>query len=258
MRNFQALLQEIDQLLESPPNIPKPPTASDGKRPVDAAIEEDKLLASLTRHFGHTNFRANQREIIEAILKEENVLAAFPTGYGKSLCYQLPALMLPGLTVVVSPLISLMKDQVDGLNQRGIQDVALINSSLRLDEYQWEFGRLTRGEIKLLYIAPERLRSRRFLDLLDSLSVSLFVIDEAHCISQWGHDFRPEYLALHDAIQALHPRTIALFTATATPEVREDIFNALGMDGERCQTFSRSVQRSNLKFSVYELSLIHI
>ena len=253
MRNFQALLQEIDQLLESPANTPKPSSTPDGERPADAAIEEDKLLALLTRYFGHTTFRANQREIIEAILKEEDVLAAFPTGYGKSLCYQLPALMLPGLTVVVSPLISLMKDQVDGLNQRGIQDVTLINSSLRLDEYQWEFGRLTRGEIKLLYIAPERLRSRRFLDLLDSLSVSLFVIDEAHCISQWGHDFRPEYLALRDAIQALHPRTIALFTATATPEVREDIFNALGMDGERCQTFSRSVQRSNLKFSVYEV-----
>ncbi len=253
MRNFQALLQEIDQLLESPPNTPKPSSTPDGERPADAAIEEDKLLALLTRYFGHTTFRANQREIIEAILKEEDVLAAFPTGYGKSLCYQLPALMLPGLTVVVSPLISLMKDQVDGLNQRGIQDVALINSSLRLDEYQWEFGRLTRGEIKLLYIAPERLRSRRFLDLLDSLSVSLFVIDEAHCISQWGHDFRPEYLALRDAIQALHPRTIALFTATATPEVREDIFHALGMDGKRCQTFSRSVQRSNLKFSVYEV-----
>ena len=252
MRNFQALLQEIDQLLESPLNTPKPSPNPEGDRSADAAIEGDELLASLTRHFGHATFRANQREIIEAILKGENVLAAFPTGYGKSLCYQLPALMLPGLTVVVSPLISLMKDQVDGLNQRGIQDVALINSSLRLDEYQWEFGRLTRGEIKLLYIAPERLRSRRFLDLLDSLSISLFIIDEAHCISQWGHDFRPAYLGLRDAIQALHPRTIALFTATATPEVRQDIFNALGIDGDSCRKFSRSVQRSNLKFSVYE------
>ena len=252
MRNFQALLQEIDQLLESPPNTPKPSSTPEGDQPADAAIEQDELLASLTRHFGHTGFRATQREIIEAILKGDNVLAAFPTGYGKSLCYQLPALMLPGLTVVVSPLISLMKDQVDGLKQRGVHDAALINSSLRLDEYQWEFGRLTRGEVKLLYIAPERLRSRRFLDLLESLSISLFVIDEAHCISQWGHDFRPAYLGLRDAIQALHPRTVALFTATATPEVREDIFNALGIDGETCRKFSRSVQRPNLKFSVYE------
>ena len=252
MSNYQALLREIDQLLESPPEAIKPSRATEGDQPADTAIEEDRLLVSLTRHFGHTDFRTNQREIIEAILDEENVLAAFPTGYGKSLCYQLPALTLPGLTVVVSPLISLMKDQVDGLKQRGVHDVGLINSSLRLDEYQWEFGRLTRGEVKLLYIAPERLRSRRFLDLLDSLSISLFVIDEAHCISQWGHDFRPAYLGLRDAIQALHPRTIALFTATATPQVREDIFNALGIDGETCRQFSRSVQRSNLKFSVYE------
>ncbi len=252
MRNYKELLQEIDARLESPPNTPNPSPNPEVDQPADAAIEGDELLASLTRHFGHTAFRANQRKIIEAILEGDNVLAAFPTGYGKSLCYQLPALMLQGLTVVVSPLISLMKDQVDGLNQRGVQDVALINSSLRLDEYQWEFGRLTRGEVKLLYIAPERLRSRRFLDLLDSLSISLFVIDEAHCISQWGHDFRPAYLALRDAIQALHPRTIALFTATATPEVREDLFNALGIDGERCRKFSRSVQRPNLKFSVYE------
>ena len=108
------------------------------------------------------------------------------------------------------------------------------------------------GEVKLLYIAPERLRSRRFLDLLDSLSISLFVIDEAHCISQWGHDFRPAYLGLRDAIQALHPRTTALFTATATLEVREEIFSALGIHGKTCRQFSRSVQRPNLKFSAYE------
>ena len=252
MRNYKELLQEIDARLESPPVTPKLSPTPEREVSANAAIKQDELLTSLSHFFGHTAFRENQREIIEAILEGENVLAAFPTGYGKSLCYQLPAIMLPGLTVVVSPLISLMKDQVDGLNQRGLQDVALINSSLRLDEYQWEFGRLTRGEVKLLYIAPERLRSRRFLDLLDSLSISLFVIDEAHCISQWGHDFRPAYLALRDAIQALHPRTIALFTATATPEVREDIFNALGINGERCRKFSRSVQRSNLKFSVYE------
>ena len=252
MKNHQALLQEIDQLLESPPNTPDQSPNPEADPPADAAIEGDELLASLTRHFGHTGFRETQREIVETILNGEDVLAAFPTGYGKSLCYQLPALMLPGLTVVVSPLISLMKDQVDGLKQRGIHEAALINSSLRLDEYQWEFGRLTRGEVKLLYVAPERLRSRRFLDLLDSLSISLFVIDEAHCISQWGHDFRPAYLGLRDAIQALHPRTTALFTATATPEVREEIFRALGIDGKTCRQFSRSVQRPNLKFSVFE------
>ena len=252
MSNLQALLQEIDQLLESPSDTSKPSHTTEGDQRADTTVEDDELLASLTRYFGYTSFRDKQREIIEAILKGNNVLAAFPTGYGKSLCYQLPALTLPGLTVVVSPLISLMKDQVDGLKKRGVHEVALINSSLRLDEYQWEFGRLTRGEVKLLYIAPERLRSHRFLDLLDSLSISLFAIDEAHCISQWGHDFRPAYLGLRDAIQVLHPHTIALFTATATPEVQEDIFSALGIDGESCRKFSRSVERPNLKFSVYE------
>ena len=128
-----------------------------------------------------------------------------------------------GVTVVVSPLISLMKDQVDALHERGIYAVTLLNSSLSWEEYRGELERLECGEVKLLYIAPERFRSRRFLNLLNSHQISLFVIDEAHCISQWGHDFRPSYLALRDAIRDLHPSSIALFTATATP-MYEKIF----------------------------------
>ena len=251
MKNLKALLENIDQLLDAPQQTPAPSPISED---IGSATSEvtDELLTVLQRYFGHITFREGQRKIVEAILNGSNVLAAFPTGYGKSLCYQLPALMLPGVTVIVSPLISLMKDQVDALHGSGIHSVALINSSLSWEEYQAELGRLKRGEIKLLYVAPERFRSRRFLDLLDSFSISLFVIDEAHCISQWGHDFRPAYLALRDAIRALHPRSIALFTATATPDVREDIVHQLEV--EPCQIFLRSIERPNLKFSVYEVS----
>ena len=190
---------------------------------------------------------------MEKILNGENILAAFPTGYGKSLCYQLPALMLPGVTVIVSPLISLMKDQVDALREQKIYAVALLNSSLSWEEYRAELERLERGEIRLLYIAPERFRSRRFLNLLNSHQISLFVIDEAHCISQWGHDFRPSYLALRDAIRELHPSSIALFTATATPDVRKDILDHLEIQPP--QTFTRGIERPNLKFSVCEVSM---
>lgn len=259
MKNLQTLLQDIDQLLDSSVEPPKPTQDSEriqeSPEPIEEIstdVETDTLLATLRENFGHADFRENQREIAQAILDGENLLAAFPTGYGKSLCYQLPALMLPGITVVVSPLISLMKDQVDGLREQGIHSVALINSSLSIEEYQWELERLKRHEIKLLYIAPERFRSRRFLDQLDSASISLFVIDEAHCISQWGHDFRPAYLALREAIRSLHPRSIALFTATATPEVRKDILGELEI--EPCRIFSRSIERPNLKFSVHEVS----
>ncbi|MCZ6679090.1 MAG: RecQ family ATP-dependent DNA helicase [Candidatus Poribacteria bacterium] len=247
MKDLQALLQNIDQLLDAPGDLPKSPTIS-----VDDSAAPDELLAALARYFGHADFREGQREVVETILEGNNVLAAFPTAYGKSLCYQLPALMLPGVAVIVSPLISLMKDQVDGLHGRGIHEVALLNSSLSWEEYRAELGRLKRGELKLLYVAPERFRSRRFVDLLDSHSISLFVIDEAHCISQWGHDFRPAYLALRDAIRALHPRSIALFTATATPDVREDILRQLEVAPDK--TFLRSIERPNLKFSVCEVS----
>ena len=246
MKNLQNILENIDQLIDAPPS---PVSSATSSPPAD---ESDELPAALERYFGLSTFRSGQREIVEAILNGGNTLAAFPTGYGKSLCYQLPALMQPGVAIIVSPLISLMKDQVDALRERGIHSVGLINSSLSMEEYQAELDRLKRGEIKLLYAAPERFRSRRFLARLDTFPISLFVIDEAHCISQWGHDFRPAYLALRDAIRVVHPRSIALFTATATPDVRADILRELEVD--RCEVFVRSIERPNLKFSVCAVS----
>ena len=207
--------------------------------------------AALKEYFGYDDLRTGQREVVEKLLSGRNLLGAFPTAFGKSICYQLPGLMLPGLTVIISPLISLMKDQVDTLQGRGIDSVGLLNSSLTPTEYQRELKRLENGEIKLLYVSPERFRSRRFLNTLKSHEVSLFVVDEAHCISQWGHDFRPDYLALRTAIRAVNPGSVALFTATATPEVREDIVNQLRV--EKCETLIQSVERPNLKFSVCEV-----
>ena len=239
MQNLQDLLKKVDDLLDSvdvekPSQNFQPPT--------------DPLLTALETHFGYTSFRKDQREIIEAILDGESVFAVFPTGHGKSLCYQLPALMLDGITVVISPLISLMKDQVDALREQGIDAVSLINSALTWEEYQNALARLRRNEIKLLYVSPERLRSRRFLDILNAFPISLFVIDEAHCISQWGHDFRPAYLALRDTIDVLQPRVIALFTATAPPEIQKDIVNVLNILDPRILT--QGIERPNLKLSV--------
>ena len=250
MKNPQELLQSIDELLKTPGEVPTvPPVSADDTQ----AKTTDELLTSLQKYFGYVDFREGQREVVEKILSGENILAAFPTGHGKSLCYQLPALMLPGVTVIVSPLTSLMKGQVDALHEQGIHAVALLNSSLSWDEYRAELERLQRREIKLLYIAPERFRSRRFLNLFDLHQISLLVIDEAHCISQWGHDFRPDYLALRNAVRDLPPHCpIALFTATATPDVRTDILKQLEI--QQCQPFVRGIERPNLKFSVYEVS----
>ena len=223
-----------------------------GSKEPDSAIDNlsDSRLA-LKEHFGYDDFRTGQREVVEKLLSGKNLLGAFPTAFGKSICYQLPGLMLPGLTVIISPLISLMKDQVDTLREKGIDSAGLLNSSLTAEEYGQELNRLVDGKIKLLYVSPERFRSRRFLNTLKSHKVSLFVVDEAHCISQWGHDFRPDYLALRTAIQAVKPGSVALFTATATPEVREDIIKQLQV--EKCETLIQSVERPNLKFSVCEV-----
>ncbi len=244
MGNLQNLLKEVDDILNSAGDLRTQSSLAQLEK------QDDELLKALQQYFQYRTFRHGQREIIEAILNEENVFAVFPTGHGKSLCYQLPALMLPGTTVVVSPLISLMKDQVDALKARQIESVSLINSTLSWEEYRLELNRLKQNKIKLLYISPERLRSRRFLDILNSVVISLFVIDEAHCISQWGHDFRPAYLSICDAIDTLYPRAIALFTATAPPDIREDILKILRIPEP--QVLVQGMERPNLRLAVHK------
>ncbi|XQW85045.1 DNA helicase RecQ [Thalassotalea piscium] len=184
------------------------------------------LLSALQHYFGYGSFRFGQEKIIEQVLAGQDSLVLMPTGGGKSLCYQLPAALLPGITIVISPLIALMKDQVDSLNRQGIS-AAFINSSLSGEEINGIFQRLMTGEIKLLYLAPERLKSRYFLESLHSLPISLFAIDEAHCISQWGHDFRPAYTQLHCIKEQFPTIPILALTATADVTTRKDILSQL-------------------------------
>ncbi|MBA2688151.1 MAG: ATP-dependent DNA helicase RecQ [Gemmatimonadaceae bacterium] len=180
----------------------------------------------LKTHFGYDAFRAGQERAVESVLEGADTLVVLPTGGGKSLCFQVPALMLPGLTVVLSPLISLMKDQVDTLTRKGLA-AAFINSTLSSNDVQDRLARAANGEIKILYMAPERFDSPGTAERLRRIGVSLLAVDEAHCISQWGHDFRPSYLRVSKVRTELgNPPTIAL-TATATPEVRSDISNQL-------------------------------
>jgi ATP-dependent DNA helicase RecQ len=202
---------------------------------------------SLEKHFGFREFLDAQEEVIDAILGGNDVLCVMPTGGGKSLCYQLPALMLEGVTVVVSPLIALMKDQVDALARRGI-DATLINSTLSPEEQRERIRRLAAGEFKMVYIAPERFRSPAFVSALGRATISLFAVDEAHCISQWGHDFRPDYFRLHEALERLGHPQVAAFTATATPEVRNDILARLQLEEPR--VFVSGFARPNLKIAV--------
>ena len=206
---------------------------------MQAQCEPADVIDTLGARFGHARFRRGQEPIVRAVLDGRDVLAVMPTGSGKSLCYQLPAVILPGTTIVVSPLISLMKDQVDELNRRGIA-AAAIHSMLGAAARR-EVERAARGgRLRLLYVAPERFASDTFLELLTVLRVSRFVVDEAHCVSEWGHDFRPDYRRLRVAARncrrgdgADGRPPIAAFTATATPEVRDDIVSMLGLDDPR-------------------------
>jgi len=204
-------------------------------------------LPSLRQLFGFQQFREGQEEVIEATLAGKDAVVVMPTGSGKSLCYQLPALLRNGATLVVSPLIALMKDQVDALQARGLP-ATFINSSINEVEQHRRIEGLRKGQYKLVYVAPERFRSPRFIAALQSVSVSLLAIDEAHCISTWGHDFRPDYLRLKTVRESLKkPQTIAL-TATATPYVRSDIIQQLGLASP--QTFVSGFDRPNLSIQV--------
>lgn len=208
----------------------------------------DKIKALLQEKFGYQTFRKGQAEIIQKILNREDVLGIMPTGGGKSICYQLPALVLDGLTLVVSPLISLMKDQVDSLNEMGIS-ATYVNSTLPFSEIQRRLGLAARGEVKLLYIAPERLETPDFLELLRHVTIELIAVDEAHCISQWGHDFRPSYLKLAETIRSFAQRPVIIaLTATATPQVADDICQLLSIAPEN--QISTGFARENLAFQV--------
>ncbi|MBM2821050.1 MAG: recQ [Candidatus Berkelbacteria bacterium] len=205
------------------------------------------MLLLLKKHFGYGQFRLGQAEIIDNIMAQKDSLVLMPTGGGKSLCYQLPALKLPGITLVISPLIALMKDQVDALKTNGIC-AEFINSSQSPTEIKNIEDSVRSGEVKLLYLAPERLSITSFRQFLKTLNISLIAVDEAHCISEWGHDFRPDYrnLAL---LRADFPKTpVVALTATATQRVRQDIINQLRL--EKAKTFITSFNRPNLTYQV--------
>ncbi len=202
----------------------------------------------LKKYYGYASFREGQGKIINSILQGRDTVGIMPTGGGKSICYQIPALILPGTTLVISPLISLMKDQVDALNSLGIP-AAYINSSLSLGEVRERISEAGRGNYKLLYVAPERLESEQFRSLLNSLQVPLLAVDEAHCISQWGHDFRPSYRSIAQLLQGLGQRPLlAAFTATATGDVTRDIINQLSLKDPDVHV--TGFDRANLFFEV--------
>jgi ATP-dependent DNA helicase RecQ len=196
-------------------------------------------LQALQERFGFDDFRAGQKEVIDSLLQGQGAAAVFPTGAGKSLCYQLPAILLPHLTLVVSPLLALMKDQVDALHQKGIE-AARLDSSLTAEEYSDVLKRARRGDIKLLYVAPERFNNERFRQSLSRLKVSLMAVDEAHCVSEWGHNFRPDYLKLSRYARACKAERILALTATATPQVLQDICQRFQLDKAVRTPFHRS------------------
>jgi ATP-dependent DNA helicase RecQ len=202
----------------------------------------------LKQYFGYDEFRSGQKEIINQILSGADVLAVMPTGAGKSICFQIPAMKMDGITVVISPLISLMKDQVDSLSQAGIK-AAYINSSLSSAQLDRVISNAVNGLYRLIYVAPERLENSDFIELMKSLSISMVAVDEAHCVSQWGHDFRPSYTKIADMVAALpHRPVVAAFTATATPQVKDDIIKLLKLKNP--YTLTTGFDRENLYFEV--------
>jgi ATP-dependent DNA helicase RecQ len=204
-------------------------------------------LDVLKRYFGYDEFRPLQAEIIERVVSGLDTLVLMPTGGGKSLCFQIPALLLPGVTIVVSPLISLMKDQVDSLVENGVNAV-MLNSGMSPVEVSDAMGEVKRGKAKMLYIAPERLSAPGFKDFLKTLTISLFAIDEAHCISEWGHDFRPDYRNIKKLRKEFPSVPVVALTATATTTVRDDIIRELAM--KEYEVFLSSFNRPNLSYEV--------
>lgn len=204
-------------------------------------------IRNLKKYFGYDSFREGQEEIIREILAGRDVLGVLPTGGGKSICYQLPALMMDGISLVISPLISLMKDQVDALRENGIA-ATFINSSLSLEDYKKSLSEIRSGAVKLVYISPERLENEFFIDFLKDIRVSFVAVDEAHCISQWGHDFRPSYKLIPKLYETVGKVQITAFTATATREVRDDIIENLELNDPFVKV--TGFDRKNLLFLV--------
>ncbi len=208
-------------------------------------------LGALKRYFGYDSFRPGQSGLVDAILAGRDVLGVMPTGAGKSVCYQIPATLLPGVTIVISPLISLMRDQVDALNDAGIP-AAYVNTTQGGDEQAMVLAQAAQGDIKLLYVAPERLETERFHNFATRVPISLVAVDEAHCVSQWGQDFRSSYLGIGEFIAGLPARpTVAAFTATATERVRRDIIGILGLNAP--QVTVTGFDRENLYFDVLKI-----
>ena len=208
-------------------------------------------LGALKRYFGYDSFRPGQSGLVDAILAGRDVLGVMPTGAGKSVCYQIPATLLPGVTIVISPLISLMRDQVDALNDAGIP-AAYVNTTQGGDEQAMVLAQAAQGDIKLLYVAPERLETERFRNFATRVPISLVAVDEAHCVSQWGQDFRSSYLGIGEFIAGLPARpTVAAFTATATERVRRDIIGILGLNAP--QVTVTGFDRENLYCDVLKI-----
>ena len=208
-------------------------------------------LGALKRYFGYDSFRPGQSGLVDAILAGRDVLGVMPTGAGKSVCYQIPATLLPGVTIVISPLISLMRDQVDALNDAGIP-AAYVNTTQGGDAQAMVLAQAAQGDIKLLYVAPERLETERFRNFATRVPISLVAVDEAHCVSQWGQDFRSSYLGIGEFIAGLPARpTVAAFTATATERVRRDIIGILGLNAP--QVTVTGFDRENLYFDVLKI-----
>ena len=213
--------------------------------------DQAAALGALKRYFGYDSFRPGQSGLVDAILAGRDVLGVMPTGAGKSVCYQIPATLLPGVTIVISPLISLMRDQVDALNDTGIP-AAYVNTTQGGDEQAMVLAQAAQGDIKLLYVAPERLETERFRNFATRVPISLVAVDEAHCVSQWGQDFRSSYLGIGEFIAGLPARpTVAAFTATATERVRRDIIGILGLNAP--QVTVTGFDRENLYFDVLKI-----
>lgn len=213
--------------------------------------DQAAALGALKRYFGYDSFRPGQSGLVDAILAGRDVLGVMPTGAGKSVCYQIPATLLPGVTIVISPLISLMRDQVDALNDAGIP-AAYVNTTQGGDEQAMVLAQAAQGDIKLLYVAPERLETERFRNFATRVPISLVAVDEAHCVSQWGQDFRSSYLGIGEFIAGLPARpTVAAFTATATERVRRDIIGILGLNAP--QITVTGFDRENLYFDVLKI-----